>query len=120
MVLLGLCFALTGIQTLCLLVVVWARRGTIPRDAAYQLALDFWGEAKYACLSAQLAGPVLDAMIHGRDVNTADTFYAALGAAMWYMVYRIIGDDDRWAKRRKKLAEKIKRLGSRLIVASAR
>lgn len=35
---------------------------------------------------------------------------------LWF-AFRHLGDDDRWKRRRRKLAEKVSRVGSRLVVA---
>ena len=43
--------------------------------------------------------------------------YLGWGGHVWiWLVYKDIDDDDRWKRRRKKLAEAVKRVGDRLVV----
>lgn len=44
-----------------------------------------------------------------------NVFFAACNVLNWYL-FKDVGDDDRWKRRTKKAVEKIKQVGSRLVV----
>lgn len=67
-----------------------------------------------AAILANLVISTWDAPLFGRA-------FAFLGSTMTLIAWlRDEGDDDRWKKRRKKMGEKVRSIGHRLVVAPAR
>lgn len=49
----------------------------------------------------------------------SQAFMTALNIVGWWLYKNVGGDDDRWKRRRQKLAEKVEQVGGRLVVAPA-
>lgn len=88
------------------------------RDARWRHPCRFiWAELRPFYLPAvvlTIVGKVMDAPLSGWDLlNIASAVW------VWWLLKDVSDKDDRWKRRRKKAAEAIKRVGSRLVVVPA-
>lgn len=60
---------------------------------------------------------IIDSALHG-EVHGWNIIWLTIAIATWWF-YKDLDEDDRWKKRRKKLSEKISRVGSKLVVVPA-
>jgi hypothetical protein len=75
-------------------------------------------ELKPFYLPALAAYPVL-LVLHGGDVTVGELVYVGFSVLNWFVFKDGVDDDDRWKRRLRKLAERIERSGSRLVVVPA-
>lgn len=60
---------------------------------------------------------IAEQSLHGRLLGL-NMLFAAIGLLAWWW-YKDVDEDDRWRRRRNKVAEKVALVGARLIVVSA-
>lgn len=107
----------TAISLLWLFAAAALRLRAYLDDKAVALAYEIWAELKYLALVSFLTAPYLS-LLHRPQRNGImwAAFGTVLNGAMWWL-YRDEGDDDdRWKRRRRKLAQKIAEVGGKLAV----
>lgn len=102
------------IWVLCGMILSWTKGHHHKKPIS--MALRVWAELRPFYLPA-VVFYMGDLVLKGemRGWNIAFAFCALLN---WYLL-KDVGDDDRWKRRKKKAVEKIKQIGSRLVVAPA-
>lgn len=106
----------------CYIQVAWVLSGIVLElckdfgRAKPSLARRLFAELRPFYLLAVLVS-IADLALNGEMLGW-NTVFCALNLACWW-IYKDADDDDRWKRRRRKVAEKVARLGGRLTVVPA-
>jgi hypothetical protein len=106
--------------SMSVIVVMFAELRPVKLARARQLANDLWNELKYVYLIESVVGPFLDNVQFGKPATVWDYIGVLVGVGLWFYWRRYFKDDDRWQRRKRKLAEKVEQVGGRLVVVPAR
>jgi hypothetical protein len=99
-----------------ILTIVKSITGQINRDnRLIRVTNAMWRWCKWPSLVYVIAAPVLDVLSGVGDHHWWTPFLYVWNGWIWW-AYRNAGDDDEWKRKAKRLAEKVKQVGTKLVV----
>lgn len=90
---------------------------SLPGSALRPNARWVWAETRPFYLPAVVFGIAHTA--YQGELRGLEIFFAFCGLVSWWLLKDVDDNDDRWKRRRKRLAERVSRVGSRLAVVPA-